>query len=129
MTSDGTGPKIPDREEVETKEKSDAAADHSDTNDDVDKQSHCVRYDVALNSKKWDNYCKEISDSDDEELKYDASVDRLNPGEVEDDIDTKKTKPHKTQLDFSECQPSSAGVGEHVKNEAKVSYWSHFYIT
>ena len=99
-------------------------AGHSEASHDVDEQSHCIRYDVAFNAKKWENYCKEISDSEEEELKYDKFMDGLNPGEVESDIDTRKTKSfdHNTQLDFTECQlPAEAVVGVDGENESKVS--------
>ena len=113
-----------DVEETKAAVQLESTAGHSETSDDVDEQSHCVRYNVTLNAKKWENYCKEISDSEEEELKYDASMDGLNPGEVESDIDIRKTKSfdHETRLDFTECQrPAEAAVSEDVEDESKVS--------
>ncbi len=66
-----------------------------------------MKYDVKLNAEKWEKVCKELSDSEEEDLRYDPSLDQgINPGEVDPefsgDYDTRPPEvDNETKLDFT----------------------------
>ncbi len=119
---------LPINSQESTGEKDLIKSDDESSNDDVDTQSHIVKYDVKINAEKWEKVCKELSEEEEEDLRYDPSLDQgINPGEVDPefcgDYDTRPPDvDNVTNLDFTAtfAEPQESTQNEAISSQVRI---------